>query len=70
LLERVRARKSVILHASGRYARNGRKWREVYFEEVRTGDLAGEADVRNRDLLALTISSGFLFAREMLFKRF
>src|SRR5215467_6961931 len=69
LLERMSARECVDLCAIRGDAGEGRKWREIDFEEIGACRLAGDADIGHRDLLAVTISSGLLRAREILFKR-
>src|SRR5262249_49834248 len=47
----------------------GRKWREIDFEEIGACRLAGYANIGHRDLLAVAISSGFLRARQVLLQR-
>src|SRR6478736_4739023 len=69
LLERVGARKSIILHARRSDTSDGRVWRQIDLEEIRACGLTGNANVRDCDLVALTVSAGFLFGRKMLFQR-
>ena len=63
LLERMGAGKSIVLGARRSDASDGRVWREIDLEEIRACDLTGKANVRDCDLVALTISAGFLFGR-------
>src|SRR5215467_6411749 len=66
LLERMGAREYVVFRAGRSDARNRWIRREIDLEETRAGHMTGEADVRDRYLLALAIGSGFFFGRQML----
>src|SRR5450759_3315604 len=53
LLERMGAREGIVLHAGRNDAGDGRIRRQIDLEEVRPRRLTGEADIGQRDMLAL-----------------
>src|SRR5664280_3761182 len=65
LLHRMCAREGVVLHAGVDDALDGRVRRDVDLEIGRARRLAGEADVRDGDLVALAIAPGLLRGGEI-----
>ena len=61
--------KASIFAQARNNARESWKRREIYLEEISAGRLTGHANVGRGDLLAVTIGSGFLRARQILLQR-
>src|SRR5262245_57513750 len=68
LAQRMRARKGVVLHAAVVDARHGRKRLDVDLDVLRADHLAGEADVGERDAVAVAMAAGLLLVREVAFE--
>src|SRR5262245_33716653 len=65
LLERMRAREGVDLEAFLDDPRHGRIGLEIDLEQFRADRVGDEADVGQRDLVAVAVAAGLLVAAEM-----
>src|SRR5262245_31851430 len=69
LLERMRARKRVLLEASIDDASDGRIGHQIHLEQLGPDRVADQADVRDRHAIAMAVAAGLRIAAEMGLKR-
>src|SRR5215510_10426620 len=69
LLERVGARKRVLLEASIDDAGDGWIGRQVHLEQLGPDRVTDQADIRDRNAIAVAVAAGLRVAAEVGFKR-
>src|SRR5207249_9768070 len=69
LLERVGARKRVLLKTSIDDARDGRIGRQIHLEQLGPDRVTDQADIRHRDAIAMAVAAGLRVATEVGFER-